>query len=86
MNVFLFVPLGLSLPFVYSGTTRKRVLFTVLTGLLLSVTIEAIQYFVHFGMTETDNVICNTLGTVFGSCAYLLTLLWEKIFQRNKKT
>ncbi|MBK6087589.1 VanZ family protein [Ruminococcus difficilis] len=84
MNVFLFVPLGLSLPFVYSGTTGKRILFTVLTGLLLSVTIEAIQYFVHLGMTETDDVICNTLGTAIGSCAYLLTLLWRKIFIRIK--
>ena len=84
MNVFLFVPLGLSLPFVYSGSTGKRILFTVLTGLLLSVTVEAIQYFAHFGMTETDDVISNTLGTAIGSCAYLLTLLWRKIFKRIK--
>lgn len=84
MNVFLFVPLGLSLPFVYSGSTGKRILFTVLTGLLLSVTIEAIQYFVHLGMTETDDVICNTLGTAIGSCAYLLTLLWRRIIKRKR--
>ena len=86
MNVFLFVPLGLSLPFVYSGSTGKRILFTVLTGLLLSVTVEAIQYFVHLGMTETDDVICNTLGTAIGSCAYLLTLLWRKIFKWKNMT
>lgn len=84
MNVFLFMPLGLALPFVYSGSTGKRILFTVLTGLLLSVTVEAIQYFAHFGMTETDDVICNTLGTAIGSCAYLLTLLWRKIIKRIK--
>ena len=86
MNVFLFVPLGLSLPFVYSGTTGKRIFFTVLTGLLLSVTVEAIQYFAHFGMTETDDVISNTLGTAIGSCAYLLTLLWRKIFKWKNLT
>lgn len=86
MNVFLFVPLGLALPFVFGGSTGKRILFTVLTGLLLSVTVEAIQYFAHFGMTETDDVICNTLGTAIGSCAYLLTLLWRKIFKWKNLT
>lgn len=82
MNVFLFVPLGLSLPFVFGGSTGKRILFTILVGLLLSITVEAIQYFAHLGMTETDDVICNTVGTSIGSCAYLLTLLWRKIVKR----
>lgn len=84
MNVFLFVPLGLSLPFVFGGGTGKRILLTVLVGLFLSVTIEAIQYFGKLGMAETDDVICNTAGTAIGSCAYLLSLLWKKIL--NKKT
>ena len=84
MNVFLFVPLGLSLPFVYRGTTGKRILITVLTGLLLSVAIEAIQYFAHLGMTEADDVICNTLGTAIGSCAYLIALLWRRINIRKR--
>lgn len=86
MNVFLFVPLGLALPFVFGGRTGKRILFTILAGLLLSVTVEAIQYFVHLGMTETDDVICNTLGTVIGSSAYLLTLFWRKIIKQHKNT
>ena len=81
MNVFLFVPLGLSLPFVLGGSTSKRMLLTVLIGLLLSVCVESIQYFASLGMAETDDVICNTLGTAIGSCAYLLSLLWRKIFK-----
>ena len=85
MNVFLFVPMGLSLPFVFGGGTAKRILLTILVGLLLSVTIEAIQYFAHLGMAETDDIICNTVGTAIGSCAFLLTLLWRKIIKRNKK-
>ena len=84
MNVFLFVPLGLSLPFVFGGGTGKRILLTILIGLLLSVTVEAIQYFAHLGMAETDDMICNTLGTAIGSCAYLLTLLWRKIIKHIK--
>ena len=85
MNVFLFVPLGLSLPFVFGGGTGKRILLTILVGLVLSVTVEAIQYFAHLGMAETDDVICNTLGTAIGSCAYLLALLWRKLFNKTKE-
>lgn len=82
MNVFLFVPLGLSLPYVFSGSIAKRILLAILIGFLLSVTVEAIQYFAHLGMAETDDVICNTVGTSIGSCAYLFALLWKKIVKR----
>lgn len=84
MNVFLFVPLGLSLPYVFSGSIVKRILLAILIGFLLSVTVEAIQYFAHLGMAETDDVICNTVGTAIGSCAYLLSLLWSKLFNKTK--
>ena len=85
MNVFLFVPLGLALPFIFGGGTGKRILLTILVGLLLSVTVEAIQYFAHLGMAETDDIICNTVGTAIGSCAYLLALLWRKLFNKTKE-
>jgi glycopeptide antibiotics resistance protein len=85
MNVFLFVPLGLSLPYIFGGNTGKRILMTILFGLALSVTVEAIQYFAHLGMAETDDIICNTVGTAIGSCAYLLTLLWRKLFNKTKE-
>lgn len=85
MNVFLFVPLGLSLPFVLVGSTGKRILLTILVGLLLSASVEAVQYFAHLGMAETDDFICNTVGTAIGSCAYPLTLLWRKLYNRVKE-
>jgi len=84
MNVFLFVPMGLSLPFVFGGGTAKRILLTILVGLLLSVSIEAIQYFAHLGMAETDDIICNTIGTALGSCAYLLTGLLRKLWNHRR--
>ena len=85
MNTFLFVPLGLSLPFVFGGSTGKRILLTILVGLLLSASVEAVQYFAHLGMAEIDDVICNTVGTAIGSCAYPLTLLWRKLYNRVKE-
>lgn len=83
MNVFLFIPLGLALPFILGGGTGKRILLTILVGLVLSVTVEAIQYFGNLGLTETDDVICNTLGTAIGSCSYLLSLLWKRVIQKR---
>ena len=85
MNVFLFVPLGLSLPFVLGDSSAKRILLTILIGFLLSAAVEAIQYFFKLGMAETDDVICNTLGVVLGSCAYPLSLLWRKLINTIKK-
>ena len=85
MNVFLFVPLGLALPFVFGGSTAKRILLTILIGFLLSAAVEAIQFFCNLGMTETDDVICNTVGIAIGSCAYPLLLLWRKLIAKRKK-
>lgn len=85
MNVFLFLPLGLAFPFIFGGGTGKRILLTILVGLVLSVTVEAIQCFAHLGMAETDDVICNTVGTTIGSFAYLLALLWRKLFNKTKE-
>lgn len=84
MNVVLFVPLGLSLPYIFGGSTKKRILLTILLGFLFSMTVEAIQYFAFLGMAETDDVICNTLGTAIGSCGYLLSLLWHKLNIKTK--
>ena len=85
MNVFLFVPFGLALSFIFGGKTGKRILLTILVGLLLSVTVEAIQYFAHLGMAEVDDLIYNTLGTAIGSCVYPLALLWRKLFTKIKE-
>lgn len=85
MNVFIFVPLGMSLVFVFRGSTFKRIMLTVLIGFLLSVLVEALQYFFSLGLAETDDVICNTVGTLIGSTAYPLSLLWRKLIQRLRK-
>lgn len=85
MNVFLFVPAGLSLPFVFGGDTAKRMLLTLLAGFLLSAGIEAVQYFFSLGMTEADDVICNTLGAAIGACAYPLALLFRRLPPLSKR-
>ena len=85
MNVFLFVPLGLSLPFVLRGTADKRLWLTALVAFALSASIEAIQFAFSLGMVETDDVLCNTVGATLGACAYPLSLLWSRLFRRQPR-
>lgn len=72
MNVFLFFPLGLTLPFCLPERWRGKGLFTILFALLLSAGIEYVQYYFHLGRAETDDVICNTLGAAIGTVAYVI--------------
>lgn len=66
MNVFLFLPFGLSLPIVLSASFKKKVLFTVLAAAGVSVAVELIQFVFELGRVETDDVIHNTLGAALG--------------------
>lgn len=72
MNVFLFFPLGLSMPFALPEKWKLKVFCTILFAFLLSVGIEVIQYHYQLGRAEVDDVICNILGCVLGSSSYLL--------------
>lgn len=62
-NVLLFVPLGMLLPLLWRefGDLWRAVLF----GLCLSLFIECSQL-LNFRVTDVDDLITNTLGTVLG--------------------
>ncbi len=72
MNVALFIPFGLSLPFALPDKLRHKYLFTVISGALISVAVEASQYFFNLGRCETDDVLMNTLGVIIGGTAFLI--------------
>lgn len=78
MNVFLFFPLGLCLPYAISFSGKKNIAFTVLIGFLLSLCIEIFQLVFSCGRCEADDVICNTVGTVIGSVSYFIYLLKQE--------
>lgn len=69
MNIFLFEPIGLSLPNILPKNAHP-VAVTVVFALLLSIGIEVSQFYFHLGRCETDDVIMNTLGAAIGSAAY----------------
>ena len=70
MNVFLFIPLGMGLPFVLPSRMNRKILIAVLVGALLSLLIEIVQYIFCIGRCETDDVIMNTIGTFIGTTSF----------------
>lgn len=70
MNVFLFVPLGLTMPFALPSKWKHRRLITIIFAFLLSGGIEFLQYRYSLGRCEVDDVICNTLGAVIGTLQF----------------
>ena len=75
LNILLFVPLGVALPFICSHTTFIK---TVLIGFSMSLLIEFVQFFLG-RECEIDDLICNTIGAAIG---YLLYLSIRKLFPK----
>ena len=82
MNMALFMPLGLSLPFALPEKVRHKVLLTVAAGFILSVSVEAFQFFFSAGRCETDDVLMNTLGAFVGATSFLLHNLILRLIRR----
>lgn len=73
MNLFLFFPLGLTLPYTLPEKWKCNALLTLLLALTFSIVIEYLQYHYHLGRAETDDVLCNTFGAFIGTLSYILT-------------
>lgn len=84
MNVFLFVPLGLSLPNVLPRRWHPavNVCLTIIFGFALSVIIEWCQYRYGLGRCEADDVIMNTLGAAIGTSSYVIARMLERRMKR----
>lgn len=63
LNILMFIPFGAFLP-IYFGRFWKMST-TVLAGVFMSFTIEVLQLFT-FRLTDIDDLIMNTLGTLLG--------------------
>ena len=63
MNVVVFIPVGLLLSIAFKQVTWWKAL---LIGCCISVTIEALQFFLMRGFSELDDVMHNTLGCLIG--------------------
>ena len=63
LNILMFIPFGAFLP-IYFGRFWKMST-TVFAGAFMSFTIEVLQLFT-FRLTDIDDLIMNTLGTLLG--------------------
>lgn len=65
LNLLVMIPIGLLLPLVYHRCCHPYIL-AALTGFILSVMTETVQYFTRLGLCELDDVFHNTLGCLLG--------------------
>ena len=70
MNILLFVPLGGVLPHLLRGTPARRVGTAAGLGAALSAVIEVVQQLTLVGCLQTEDLLCNTLGTLIGAAVY----------------
>lgn len=77
-NIMLFIPFGFFLPSVYQN--KRKFLNTISVILIVTFSIEFIQYFIG-RIFDINDIITNLLGGIIG---YLVFVLSNKIF-KNKK-
>jgi len=80
-NVLIFVPWGILVPLKYKWE-RWLCLRTFVSGVLLSVGIELLQYVLRVGFCDVDDLMLNTLGVVFGIVVYAVM---RSCIRRNNK-
>ena len=69
LNIALFVPLGFFLVSVFSSSKRP-VLWPILSALLASVAVEVTQFLTYRGMLDVDDLISNCCGAAVGLLIY----------------
>ena len=86
MNVLLFMPFGLSLPFALNKKIWYSVCITALIGLGLSICVEVLQYVFCLGRCEADDIIMNVLGVLIGTSSFVICqmLTRTKIFKKGR--
>ncbi|WP_156289491.1 VanZ family protein [Oceanobacillus salinisoli] len=72
-NILLFIPMGIFLPIL--SAKLMRLFSTIVIILLLSCTIEIMQYATQLGVFNVDDIILNTLGGFLG---YMILVSFKK--------
>ena len=74
LNILLFAPLG------FLTKNKKKILL----GIVLSILIEATQYFLKLGFCEVDDVINNSIGMIIGFFIYrILYCIYKNIMRKR---
>ena len=86
-NVGMSVPIGFLAASTLKKTTTsgKKLFITLVIGTLFSIVIEALQFILHRGYSETDDVISSIIGLITGFAVYVLMRQIFKIWVRKEK-
>ncbi len=76
LNIALFVPVGLLLPFAV-GERKRLALLVCGVGCAFSLLLEGCQYCLCVGVCELDDLLHNTFGTVMGCGFYYGLTSWS---------
>ena len=78
-NIAIFVPFGVILSLFFRR--KNGISMAIVIGFVVSLFIECMQYVLHRGFFETDDLINNTLGCVLG---YSFFVIYETITHKGK--
>jgi glycopeptide antibiotics resistance protein len=71
-NIAVFIPFGIIMPIIISKRKRNNPIFAIAIGaILLSLSIELIQYIMSVGVFDVDDLILNTIGALMGYFMYV---------------
>ena len=86
-NVGMSIPIGILLPFTIKNVSSsgKKLLITLAIGTTFSVYIEILQFILHRGYSETDDVISSVIGLIVGFVIYSLFKVIIKTWVRKEK-
>ena len=76
LNIGIFVPIGAILPLV--ARPFQRWYITIPIGFGCSLFIEIIQYLMASGISDVDDLFCNTIGTALGYCLCMIVFSASK--------
>ena len=85
LNCLMFVPfgLGLSVSIPWKISSKMRAVIMILTGTVVSFSIELIQYLFKLGNAEVDDIIFNVLGMVLAAVAFAIWQ-WGINYEKHK--
>ena len=74
-NIMMSVPIGFLSPIAMYKDIRnvKKLLITLLVGIIFSVCIEVLQFVFQRGYSETDDIISSVIGLIIGFNFFILT-------------
>ena len=86
-NIIMFIPMGILLPGAFKRF--RNPLVCILTCMILSCTIELVQYLFKLGFVELDDLVTNTLGGAIGwfiwGVLWLICLIIRNLFSNPHK-